>query len=79
VEKSKAIRKAVRAIYEVGKEPIDELKKETQADYRKGEVKFKGYVVAQWTDANGGAMEWTTKDYPEFAARHGELMAKAAA
>jgi hypothetical protein len=80
MEKSKAIRKAVRAIYEVGKMPIEELKKETQADYRKGVVKFKGYMVAQWTETygSGGLMEWV-KDYPEFAARHEELMAKAAA
>jgi uncharacterized protein YoxC len=79
VDKSKAVRKAMRSIYETEKGTVEELKKEAEANYARGEIFFKGYLVAKWNDSSYGSkgeLEWT--QLPEAAARHKELMAAAA-
>jgi hypothetical protein len=74
-EKSKAVRKAVRAIYESEEGGIDFLKEETTANYKTGVVKFKGFMAAQWKQEAGeekGELVWTS--LPASARKHSELM-----
>jgi hypothetical protein len=76
VEKSKAVRKAVRAIYESEEGGIDHLKQETSADYKNGKVKFNGFVVAEWKELGEGKgiLVWNER-LPAAAAGHKALMA----
>jgi hypothetical protein len=75
VEKTKAVRKAVRAIYESEPGGIDFLKEETTANYKTGVVKFKGFMVAHWIQEAGdakGELIWSS--LPAAAKAHAGLM-----
>jgi hypothetical protein len=74
-ERSKSMRKAVRAVIETEKGEAADTKDNITARYWKGELVYKGEMVAVWK--TGQTMEW--RGLPEAAKRYEELLEKAAA
>lgn len=74
-DKSKTVRKAVRAIYETeaGEGGVEAVKTETSANYKAGKVFYKGYLAAEW---KGLTAELKWSGLPAAAKLHAELMAR---
>ena len=72
-DKSRAVRKSMRALYETESRGTDYVKEEFSANYHSGIVRCKGVPVAKWSDATK-TMEWTGME--KAAERFRELMSR---